>query len=122
MGVRGVLRVIEGGAVGFWCPGCKCHHVVTSDWRFNGDYDRPTFEPSVLVRNGHYATGFKEGQNCWCTYNAEHPDDPVVYTCQRCHSFVRNGMIEFLTDSTHVLAGQTVKIELAPARPGISYE
>ena len=28
----------------------------------------------------------------------------------RCHSFVRSGRIEFLSDSTHALAGQTVDL------------
>jgi hypothetical protein len=33
---------------------------------------------------------------------------------QRCHSFVRGGMIEFLGDSTHDLAGQTVPVPDLP--------
>ena len=45
------------------------------------------------------------GNNCWCTYNAEHPSEPAPYKCERCHSFVREGQIQFLTDCTHNLAG-----------------
>jgi hypothetical protein len=32
------------------------------------------------------------------------------YRCLVCHSFVTEGRIEFLSDSTHELAGQTVPI------------
>lgn len=32
----------------------------------------------------------------------------------RCHSFVRDGKIEFLSDSTHKLAGQTVDLPPLP--------
>lgn len=123
MSGRGLLRIIEGGALGFWCPGCKCQHVVTTSgnvaWTFNGDYEKPTLEPSVLVRSGHYATAFREGMNCWCTYAKENPDDPVRYKCERCHLFLRNGMLEFLGDSTHELAGKTVPLTLAPERKAI---
>ncbi|MCZ4340562.1 hypothetical protein O4H52_03015 [Sphingomonadaceae bacterium G21617-S1] len=31
-----------------------------------------------------------------------------------CHSFVRNGQIEFLSDCTHALAGQTVPLPPFP--------
>lgn len=38
----------------FYCPGCKSHHIfdVRNDgqrpnWRFNGNLDKPTFEPSL---------------------------------------------------------------------------
>lgn len=58
------------------------------DWTWNGDVDRPTFAPSVLVR---YPWGSDQHQ--------------VV-----CHSFVRDGRIEFLGDCTHALAGQTVDL------------
>lgn len=53
-------------------------------WSFNGDLDRPTFSPSILVYPSH-----KQG---------------------RCHSFVRDGKIEFLGDCDHALKGQTVEL------------
>lgn len=112
MSARGVLRIIEGGRLGFWCPGCKEMHVVTSGWSFNGDYDRPTFHPSVLVSSGHYARQFKLGDHCWCTYNAEHPDEPAPYKCERCHTWIRDGQIVFLSDCTHELAGKTVPLTI----------
>lgn len=113
MSARGVLRIIEGGHLGFWCPGCNEMHVVSSGWSFNGNYDRPTFTPSVLVTNGHYSTKHKPGESCWCTYNAEHPEAPTSFTCERCHSFVTDGQIQFLSDCTHELAGKTVSLEVA---------
>jgi hypothetical protein len=111
MNVRGVLRIIEGGSLGFWCPGCKEMHCVSSSWSFNGDHDRPTFSPSVLVTSGHYVPLFRRGiDSCWCTYQAEEGEDPAPFKCQRCHSFVRDGQIQFLSDCTHELVGQTVPL------------
>jgi hypothetical protein len=117
MGLRGLLRTIEGGDLGFWCPGCEEMHVVSPGWTFNGNYDAPTFSPSVLVTSGHYCSRFKPGDSCWCTFNAEHPDDPSSFRCSRCHSFVRDGRIEFLGDSTHALAGQTVPLVVPGGEP-----
>lgn len=91
-------------------------HFIGRGWKFNGDYEQPTFSPSILVRSGHYAAHFKPGDSCWCTYNAEHPDptNSLRFKCEQCHSFVTNGQIEFLTDSSHALAGQTVQLDRAP--------
>ena len=74
----------------FHCPGCQYSHPVEVDapggagWTWNGSMERPTFSPSLLV-------------------NKDAPE-------QRCHSFVRDGRIEFLSDCFHVLAGKTVDI------------
>jgi hypothetical protein len=65
-------------------------------WGWNGSMDAPTFTPSILVTypaNPNALDEFKE----WRTE-------------RRCHSFVTNGNIQFLQDSTHKLAGQTVSI------------
>lgn len=75
----------------FECPGCHCSHAVNEGWSFNGDVVRPTFLPSILVCG---------------VVNAE--DDP---TPTRCHSYVADGQIQFLADSTHKLARQTVDLE-----------
>lgn len=72
------------GMVLIWCPGCDEAHGCDSRWKFNGDYERPTFEPSLLVAQS----------------------DPTA----RCHSFIRDGRIQFLSDSHHALAGQTVDL------------
>ena len=108
-----ILRPMAGGGFRFWCPGCKeSHHVPVGEgsgprWGFNGDTDSPTFTPSILVRSGHYVPGH-QGETCWCNWEdkAEHPD----LQCRVCHSFVTDGMIQFLGDCTHELAGQTVPI------------
>lgn len=86
------------------CPGCKGYHLLPvtwlpagrvesphvvgkPHWTFNGDMERPTFAPSILSR-----------------YTSESKGERV------CHSFVREGRIEFLNDCTHALAGQTVDL------------
>ncbi len=61
-------------------------------WTFNGDFDKPTFGPSVL---SHYDMPAEDGF-------------PAVHYV--CHSFVTDGRIQFLGDCTHALAGQTVDL------------
>lgn len=91
------IKLVPGtaGMYSFFCPGCcKEHAVMTKQengyahpiWAFNGDVDKPTFSPSVAV----------------VSYNKE------VET--RCHSFIREGRIEYLPDSDHSLAGQTIEM------------
>jgi Family of unknown function (DUF6527) len=81
------------------CPGCKESHIVTIEtpehwgWGFNGDFEKPTLSPSIMVRSSRS----KEGQ----IYMEE-------FT--KCHSFVTDGRIQFLSDSAHSLAGQTVDL------------
>lgn len=78
--------------VWFQCPGCKGGHSfrVRGDpskgpvWQWNGDLEKATFSPSLLC-------------------NADEPDS-------RCHSFVRDGKIQFLDDCFHALRGQTVDV------------
>lgn len=98
MAASGILRRAEGGRLLFWCPGCDGAHAVNVGsgpgprWGFNGDHERPTFIPSVLVRYNGDDAG-KDGA------------PPAV-----CHSFVTGGQIQFLGDCTHALAGQTVPL------------
>lgn len=112
------LRRIEGGRVGFWCPGCSCQHTISvegqSPWGFNGDGDAPTFTPSVLVTTGHYLSTHKPGDPCWCQYE-ERFGRKSPFSCLRCHSFVTAGRIQFLGDCTHALAGQTLDLPDFPA-------
>lgn len=88
----------------FHCPGCRYGHMIRVDasaspsWSWNGDMVKPTFSPSLNVMpNG----GLR-------------PRGPGVSSGQ-CHSFVENGMIRFLSDCWHELAGQTVPL------PAIGY-
>jgi len=73
-------------------------------WSFNGDLTRPTLSPSILARSGHYVPGFNGV--CECSGGGEY----WGFRCYVCHSFVRDGRIEFLSDCTHPLAGQTVDL------------
>jgi hypothetical protein len=77
----------------FECPGCKWGHnlPITGPraWGYNGNDDQPTFTPSILAR-----TDFNNGK-------------PSAI----CHSYVRDGKIEFLSDCTHALAGKTVDLD-----------
>lgn len=101
------LRSIEGGRLGFWCPGCDGIHVIGVDnndggpkWGWDRNADAPTFTPSILVTYG----GKDAGQG----------HAPPA----RCHSFVKAGQIEFLSDCTHSLAGKTVSIPDWPYAEG----
>ncbi len=114
------LRSVEGGGLSYWCQGCKGHHMIRygegpgERWGWNGDVDAPTFTPSVLTTNGHYLNTHVPGARCWCIYNAEYPEQAHPFTCQRCHTFIRNGMVEFLSDCTHEFAGQTLPLPDLP--------
>lgn len=107
--------------VTFYCPGCKGAHAVTTGpagrpgvWEWNGALNAPTFSPSILIMSGCNRPGSSAlGASCWCAYNAERVAQgkpPSHFKCGTCHSFVRGGMIEFLADCTHDLAGQTVPL------------
>ena len=94
----------------FHCPGCNDTHLfwvknlrnapvwkAAGDgreqgpvWDFNGDVERPTVRPSILV-----TTRF--------------PDHTKI-----CHSFITDGKIQFLGDCTHELRGQTVELPEVP--------
>lgn len=93
------LRSAEGGYILFWCPGCDGAHMIRvasegkqGGWTFNGDAEKPTFTPSVLVNYNGSDAGVDGAP-------------PAI-----CHSFVTDGSIQFLSDSTHALAGQTVAL------------
>lgn len=109
------LRSGEGGLLGYWCQGCEELHQVNSGWAFDGNVTAATFSPSVLVRSGHFASSWSTGDPCWCTYNAEHPNRPSTFKCRRCHTLIRGGMVEFLGDCSHALAGQTLPLPDLPA-------
>lgn len=125
--VSKVLRSFQDGHgdVGyvFLCPGCGDHHSLPVGegsrprWGFNGNIDKPTFTPSVLVRSGHYASHYDGKRGCWCEWNKQHPEE-AAFDCYVCHSFVTDGRIQFLNDCTHALAGQTVDLpEIDPGDP-----
>ena len=69
------------------CPGCGDSHTYWTKakgkplWSFNGDINKPTFCPSLRCQHGR--------DGC-------------------CHFHVTDGMIKYMNDCTHALAGQTV--------------
>lgn len=102
------LRSYADGGLMFWCPGCDGAHAVRTGegggprWGYNGDPDKPTFTPSILVR------GFdrlSDDEHARVMAGEDVEPRPTV-----CHSFVTDGRIQFLGDCTHALAGQTVDL------------
>jgi hypothetical protein len=102
----------------WWCPGCEEMHAVkvgAGGWTWNGNKDRPSFTPSVLVTSGHYTPGDHGG--CWCKFNAERIAKGLEtsgFKCERCHCYVTDGKIQFLPGCTHALAGKTVPMPPLP--------
>lgn len=96
----------------FYCEGCKELHTFnvktgpkTAEWRkknglnlvewqFNGDKENPTFSPSLLY------FGSKK--------------DSGEINRPRCHLFLKNGQVEFLSDCEHNMAGKTVPLNFIP--------
>lgn len=96
------LKLIKGthGQYAFYCPACKDIHCVWTDprdgvhvWGWNKNKDKPTFTPSIKVLSytGQKVTGI-------------------------CHSFVKDGKIQYLEDCTHKMAGNTVELPDIPKK------
>jgi Family of unknown function (DUF6527) len=108
MNVVKVSRKPWGSYCRFTCPGCRTWHVVEvhdagdQGWSFNGDPERPTFSPSIRVRGVRNITDDEHAR----LMRGEHVE-PTQFVC---HSFVREGRIEFLPDCTHEMAGMTVDL------------
>lgn len=106
-----------GGHAYFFCPGCNDLHAVNvgdSGWCYNDNPAAPTLSPSVLSRAGHYARSDERPGNCYCDVKERIPDWDDDHTCHRCHSYVRDGMIQFLDDCSHDKAGQTLPLPPVP--------
>lgn len=93
-----------------WCPACKDLHYIRTgqmdgpNWSFNGSLDAPTFNPSVrvtgmqqVIKDGRWTGEWKQDAN----------GDPVRGCC---HYFLHDGMIQYLNDCTHELAGKVVPL------------
>lgn len=100
------------------CPGCGNGHEFRVDanknsqnfaaganngWPFNGDTAKPTFYPSMLVR-GTVPLTDDEVKRVMA-------GEKIVPQPMTCHSFVKDGEIQFLGDCTHKLKGLTVPLE-----------
>jgi hypothetical protein len=87
--------VLEGHAID--CPACGNSHLLKKEiWTFNGSIDRPTFTPSVHVKIGPFNGPTKMPLN-----------GDGIYVC---HSYITDGKIQYLSDCTHKMAGQTVDL------------
>lgn len=104
------LRSVEGYRFGFWCPGCREMHIVGHGWVWDGDVDRPTVSPSILVTGVQMITD--ESSDWTGEFKRDENGEPVPL---RCHSFLRAGRIEFCGNSQHALAGKTVDLPDLPA-------
>jgi hypothetical protein len=93
MGAKIVFSHGDSGSIyRFHCPGCDCSHFLriggTYGWTWNGDEQKPTVNPSILTNSRN--------------------EDGILGP--RCHSFIREGKIQFLNDCAHGLAGKTVEL------------
>lgn len=111
-----LLRSATNGILMFYCPGCRFHHgvwvkgiytgmPVGAYWEFNGNYDAPTFSPSLLVRSVKPLSDEQRER----LFRGE----TITRTELVCHTFIRDGKIQYLNDCTHELAGQTIDMESA---------
>lgn len=93
-------------AYAFYCKGCGHHHSFHKEkWWFNGDFDRPTFTPSLLVK---YKERLSQEQ-----YDRIMKGEDVSHELRNmvCHSFVTDGKIRYLGDCTHDYKNKTIELE-----------
>lgn len=102
-------------ALMFVCPGCQTPYTFqdgtehtpsglhmlpvnsttkSPSWTWNGDLEAPTLSPSILSHIQPY--------------------DETGKPLGVCHSFLREGVIEYLSDCTHPLSGQFVPLPDLP--------
>ena len=96
-----VRKFIEEGTnkkgLTFYCEGCEMSHSIIYEgtsgpiWKWNNSLDKPTIKPSIKAQ--------------WVKTN---PKTHLKVRDMICHSYVKEGMLEYLTDCTHKLAGKTV--------------
>lgn len=84
--------VLLAGEPTYWCPGCKMLHRISV-------YKHNEHTGAIWTWNGSYELP---------TFS------PSVHIVGRCHSFVKDGTIQFLSDCKHDLAGITVDLPDIP--------
>ena len=92
-----------------WCPGCGEMHPLPDGWTFDGHLESPTFQPS-FKHSGHkrvFVGGKWTGE--WVRDDAGNPVPSV------CHYVLTNGVLNFCSDSSHELRGQSVPLPDLPA-------
>jgi len=103
----------------FICPGCNGRHVISHNdpeggapnWDFNGNFDNPTISPSILVRGTVLTDKGDADIKAWCDAGYPKRIEPFESIPRICHSYITDGNIQFLSDCTHELAGQTVPLQ-----------
>lgn len=108
-----ILRNVEGGGLTFWCPGCNHAHSVNVGagpgprWGWNGDVHKPTFAPSILVRSAEYPEGDAAAEAEYDRISLQGAEALLASRFRSvCHSYVTDGVIDFLDDCTHALRGK----------------
>lgn len=81
------MRRLQGGAFAHWCPACESMHPLPASWRFDGNLDRPTFQPSFRQLLQHEKGG-------------------------DCHYNITNGEIVWHGDCWHRRTGQQPMVRL----------
>lgn len=97
---------VKYNGLAFVCPGCALDgssglHMLPVNttehspaWTFDGNLEAPTLSPSILT---HHETSDTDSRPTFV-----------------CHSFLRAGVFEYLSDCTHALAGQHVPMPDLP--------
>ena len=90
---------VQGDSFWLWCPACDDAHRISNAWGWNGDTERPTFTPSIRV-----------GGVQWAESESFHKPSHKVGAGEQivCHSFLTDGVWNYLGDCTHDKAGQSV--------------
>lgn len=119
-----ILRLAAGNHLVFWCPGCdEAHGIAFGEgdgprWGWNGNAEKPTFTPSVLVRGRSFTAQGQADYDAWYEAGCPRPAPQFEAMDTVCHSFIVDGQIQFLGDCTHALVGQTVPIPAWPTSDG----
>lgn len=102
--MKSTIRVIDDHgvryqALAFVCPGCNNDlHLLpvnttehSPSWEWDGNLEAPTLFPSIKTEWGNETTGIHV-----------------------CHSFLRAGVFEYLSDCTHQYANQHIPLPDLP--------
>jgi hypothetical protein len=113
-----VLEDFEPGYVGFYCPGCKCHHRIPvtvgarseKTWGWNGSYEKPTFDPSLNITYKRYKVQTRERVRAFRETMGRDPTEAEIPYDNNavCHLWVKMGRLEYLQDCTHQYVNQTI--------------
>lgn len=85
-----------------FCPACKCGHLFDSRWWFNGNFTKPTFRASMLVKG---TVPITDDEHTMIMNGEKFEPKKLI-----CHSFVTDGKIKFLGDCTHDMKNQEVQL------------